>query len=518
MQRGKAPHACESEKTEMKSQMILNVIAKMICCAVIAVPASKGISQDQGAEPDQGPPASAVTTKTVQAVGYNVGSGSTKVNLIPTDIAAGGSGEAKVEIKSKADRASVEVKVKGLKPASSFGAELLTYVLWVVTPEGRTGNTGELLIDKNGNGSLNATTPAQAFSLIVTAEPYFAVRMPSEVVVLQSEPAKNTKGKIFPISEYKLMKRAQYQQLGNPLGMTLDAKIPLSVYEARNSIVIAKDHQAEKYAPEVYSKAQGSLQILENSLQSKADQNTLIGNARQTAQFAEDARALSVQRQEAERIENEKQAAVTQAKEKAEAEAAAAAAEAKRKADQAAAEAKAKADAEIATQEAARKQAEEQRAAAEREKQQLRARLVEQFNRVLPTTDTDRGLVVNMGDVLFASGKADLGADAKIALAKLSGIVLNYPSLKLAIGGYTDSTGGADFNMQLSQSRADAVLEYLKTQGLDAGTLTSQGYGTNNPVGDNDTAQGRQKNRRVEIVVSGDVIGTDIGSKQEASR
>ena len=136
------------------------------------------------------------------------------------------SGEAKVEIKSKAGAASVEVNVKDLKTPSSLGAEFLTYVVWVVTPEGRTGNTGELLINKNGDGKLSATTPAQTFSVIVTAEPYYVVRIPSEMVVLQSQPRKDTKGRIFPVSQYKLMKRAQYEKLGNPLALTLDPNTP----------------------------------------------------------------------------------------------------------------------------------------------------------------------------------------------------------------------------------------------------------------------------------------------------
>jgi outer membrane protein OmpA-like peptidoglycan-associated protein len=511
----------------MKSQIVPNIVTSVFCCVLFFVPASKGIAQNQSAQSDQGTPASSLTTKSVQAVGYEVGSGSTKAGMIATDLASGATGDAKVEIKSKADRARVQIDVKNLKPANTQGAEFLTYVLWVVTPEGRTGNTGELLLDKNGNGSLSATTPAQAFSLIVTAEPYFAVRMPSEMVVLQSEPGKKTEGKIFPVSEYKLMKRAQYQKLGNPLGMTPDPKIPLSVYEARNSVEIAKDRQADKYAPEVFEKAVGSLQIMENKLQSKSDPNTVIADARQTSQFAEDARALSIQRQETERIEKEKEAAAVQAREQAEAQAAAAAAEVKRKsdeaaseakrqADDAAAEAKAKSDAEIAVQEAARKQAEDQKLAAEREKQQLRAHLLEQFNRVLPTTDAGRGLVVNMGDVLFATGKAELNSQAEIALAKLTGVVLNYPSLRLAIGGYTDSTGGADFNQKLSQNRAESVLSFLVSQGLDTSTLSAQGFGMSDPVADNSTADGRQKNRRVELVVSGEVIGTQIGGTQAA--
>jgi outer membrane protein OmpA-like peptidoglycan-associated protein len=149
---------------------------------------------------------------------------------------------------------------------------------------------------------------------------------------------------------------------------------------------------------------------------------------------------------------------------------------------------------------------------AEREKQELRARLLEQFNRVLPTTDTPRGLVVNMGDVLFDTGKADLRSAAREALAKLSGIVLNYPTLHLNIEGHTDSTGTEEFNQKLSEMRANNVRDYLVSQGLAADSLTAQGFGQSNPIADNKTSAGRQKNRRVEIVVSGEVIGTKIGS------
>ena len=490
----------------MKSACQSKFIGTFVCALVISF-SGTAIAQDQPPQQDAQIPASALTTKSAQAVGYEVNSGSTKVNLIGTELSSGASGTAKVEIKSKAGRAEIDIDVKGLKPASSFGSEFLTYVVWVVTPEGRTSNVGELLINKNGDGKLSATTPSQAFSLIVTAEPYFSVHLPSEEVVLQSEPRKGTKGKIYPVTEYKLMRRAQYEKMDNPLSLTPDPKIPLSVYEARNAVEVAKSRMADKYAPAAFEKATASLQMMENAINTKADTNTIIARARQTAQFAEDARALSVQHQEEDRIKSEREAAAAKAQAEAEAKAAAEAATAKQAADAAAAEARQKADAEIAAQADARKKA-------ELERQQLRARLLEQFNRVLPTKDTDRGLVVNMGDVLFATGKADLNPDAKIALAKLTGIVLNYPSLKLAIGGYTDSTGSADFNQKLSQARADGVLAYLVSQGLDANSLSAEGYGTANPVADNNTAQGRQQNRRVEIVVSGSVIGNEIGGAQ----
>lgn len=477
-----------------------------VCCVWVALAALSAAAQDQHTPAEQAVPSSAVITKSVQAVGYQVGAGSTKVDLKGTELMSEANGEAKVEIKSNAGRASVEIEGKSLKPPSTFGAEFLTYVLWAVTPEGRTSNIGELLINKKGEGKLGATSPAQIFSLIVTAEPYFAVRVPSEMVVLQSQPRKNTKGKIFPVSDYKLMRRAQYEKVGNPLALAPDPNVPLEMYEARNAVEIAKSRGAEKYAPDIYSKAQGGLQMAENSLASKADKNAIISTARQTIQFSEDARTLAVQRQEEERIAKEREGAAAQAKAEAEAKAATEAAEAKRKAD-----------AEIAAKEEAARTADAQKRAAleqaEREKQELRKRLLDQFNRVLPTSDTPRGLVVNMGDVLFDTGKADLRSGAREALAKLTGIVLNYPSLRLNIEGHTDSTGSAEFNRTLSEKRANAVVDYLVSQGLSSDSLSAQGLGADSPLADNGTAEGRQKNRRVEIVVSGEVIGTQIGSK-----
>jgi outer membrane protein OmpA-like peptidoglycan-associated protein len=414
---------------------------------------------------------------------------------------------------------------------STLGTEFLTYVLWAVSPDGRTNNLGEILIDKDGKGKLNATTPFQTFSLFVTAEPYFAVRQPSETLILQNELKKGTKGKVFTVNDYPLMKRSQYQKMGNPLALTLDLKnVPLSMYEARNAVEIAKSRGADKYAPEIFSKAEGSLQIAEKSLTQKDDRKVIISNARQTVQFAEDARLLTEQRKEAERIANEKGEAAAKAKSEAEGKAEAEAVEAKRQsdaeaqrqaelaaakqaqmkaeADAAAAKAKTEQDALTAKEAAARAEAERSRKAAEA----LRAQLLEQFNRVLETRDTPRGLVVNMGDVLFATGKYNLRPEAQIVLAKLSGIILSHPGLNLAVEGYTDSVGSDDFNLKLSQQRADTVREYLVSQGLADSTVTATGFGKTNPVADNDTAAGRQKNRRVEIVVSGEIIGTKIGS------
>jgi outer membrane protein OmpA-like peptidoglycan-associated protein len=475
--------------------------------ALIVVVSSSGyvLAQGKPAVPD-----SDVVKKSIKAVGYEVGGGASKVIFIGAPDAPNASGEAKVE--AKKGGTDIEVKVKGMPQPTSLGAEFLTYVLWIVTPDGATTSLGEIPIDKNGEGKLNTTAQSQTFAMGVTAEPYFAVAIPSEIVVLVNDTTKKTKGKIFPENSYKLMKRSEYAKLGNPLALTLDLKnVPLDMYEARNAVDIAKSKGAERYAPEIFSKATSSLQMAENSLTAKEDKSKILTNARQTIQFAEDARALSAERQEAERIQKEKDAAAAAAKAKAEEQAAV---EAKRQAEltaakeaKAQAEAEAKQAAEQAKTQAAKEEAERARAATAA----LRAQLLQQLNSVLQTTDSLRGLVVNMGDVLFDFGKYNLKPDTKITLAKLAGIIQSHPGLHLAIEGHTDNIGSDEANMKLSQQRADAVREFLVQQGLAADTVTAVGLGKAEPVADNSTNEGRQKNRRVEIIVSGEAIGAKIG-------
>jgi len=472
--------------------------------------------------------------KPITAIGYRVGGGGTKVDLVGTHLLPQASGEAKVE--AKPGVTNVEVKVTGLSQPGKFGDQFLTYVLWAASPEGRAINLGEIQPSKNGKGEIKTTTQLQTFSLFVTAEPYFAVSRPSEMIVLKNEPRKSTKGKIFPVKDYPLMRRSQYEKLGNPLALTLDLKhVPLEMYEARNAVEIARSHGAEKYAPDILSKAEASLKMAENALSRKAGKKAIISMARQTVQFSEDARSLAVRRQEAEQIQQERQAAAAKARAEAEAKAAAQAAEAKAQAQKeaqrqaelaAAREAQLKAEAEAtkAREEAARAQAralaaKEQAARADAERarkvaQALRAQLLDQLNAVMATRDTPRGLVVTMAGVLFATAKYNLRSDAKMRLARLAGIVSSHSGLNLQVEGYTDSTGSEQFNQTLSEQRAKAVRDFLIAQGVDPQTITAKGFGEARPVADNSTAAGRQKNRRVEIIVSGEVIGAKMGNTQ----
>ena len=498
--------------------------------------------------------------RTITAINYQHRSGATKIDFQGTPVLPLAKGEASVE--SKQGRIEIDARFRNLQPAQRFGTEYVTYVLWAITPEGKPSNLGEVLLSGTSS-KLSVTTPLQSFGLIVTAEPYFAVTQPSDVVVLENALRADTRATSQPVSaNYELIQRGQYTYDIAKAGsaMTLSPSTPIEVYEARNAVLIAQQAGADKYAAETFAKAQASLKQAETLLRRKANRKEIVQTSRDAVQTAADARAITLRRKEEERSAQEK-AAGTEREARARAEAEAAAArqkkeeEARRQADiqrqqaetqqkqaeaqqkqaeaqqkeaeaqrqkaeaqrqqaerEAAREAQARAEAEAAGQAALRKETEAREAAAkaEREKQELRSALLEQFNRILPTRDTPRGLMVNMSDVLFDIAKYNLRPAAREALAKLSGIVLGHPGLKLEIEGHTDSTGSDEFNQKLSQQRAGSVRSYLIQQGLSPDSITSSGFGPTMPVASNSTAKGRQQNRRVEIIVSGEVIGTKI--------
>ena len=493
-----------------------------------------------------------VVAHSTKAINYRHRSGSTEVNFAGTALMPNAKGQAKVE--SRQGAISIDASFRDIGPAGQFGTEYLTYVLWAVSPEGRPKNLGEVLLD-GSKSSLKVTTDLQVFGLIVTAEPYFSVTQPSDLIVMENEVRPDTLGKIELIdAKYELLQRGQYQKLANILQLQPDPKVPVEIYEARNAVQIAQSSGADKYAADTFQKAQTTLQQAESYLK-RRQRKPAIMIARETAQTAEDARVIALKRQEEEALAKEREAAAAreaEAKRQAadeqqrrqQAEAARKAEEARRtqaEAEKATADrqrleaelAAAKESAERANAEAAQAQAaaaaqaaqaaaeKSQREAAEAdrlrqqaesEKQQLRRQLLEQLNAVLETKDTDRGLVVTMADVLFDTGKYALRPAAREKLAKLAGIVIAHPGLKLAAEGHTDSTGSPEFNQTLSVKRAEAVEQYLADQGLASDSLSASGFGDTRPIAPNNTAAGRQQNRRVELIVSGEVIGTKIGA------
>jgi outer membrane protein OmpA-like peptidoglycan-associated protein len=478
-----------------------------------------------------------VVERSTPAINYRGRSGETSIDFRGTNLLPEARGYAKIE--SKRGYEQVVVDFDRLQPASRFGPEYLTYVMWAITPEGRAINLGELVLDGD-HGHLDVTTDMQTFGLIVTAEPYFAVRQPSNVVVMENRLRKDTEGKIEVISaKYELLERGQYVVAVPPNEVTpirLDKKTPLDLYEARNALRIASWSGADKDASDTYRKAESLLQQAEMEEVRKPGSHEVSTVARSAVQTAEDAREIALKRQAEARAEKERaDAAAREAEIRAQAQRAQQAAaeesasraraeveqrlEAERRARAEAEAAKAKAEADLAVQQAEMKrealQAEAGRARAaaeqaERDKAQLRQQLVDQLNRILETRDTARGLIVNMSDVLFATGKWDLKPGTREKLAKIAGIVMSHPGLRLQIEGHTDSIGSEEYNEVLSERRAYAVRDFLIQQGVNPDVVTARGYGESMPVTDNSTPAGRQQNRRVEMVVSGDVIGQPL--------
>jgi outer membrane protein OmpA-like peptidoglycan-associated protein len=490
-----------------------------------------------------------VVSRTTRAVSYKHRSGATKINFQGTDLMPAAAGEAKVE--SKRGTLAVEAEFSGLDKPTSFGSEYLTYVLWAISPEGRPVNIGEVLVGDNHRSKLDVTTDLQAFAMIVTAEPYYAVRRPSNVVVLENAIRSDTVGASEAVdAKYELIDRGGYIPTGYKFDpVILNAKLPLEFFEARNALRIAQSSGAERYAAPSYEKAVRQMNEADALATGKHEnKKSLISQSREVVQTAEDAREIAVKHIDEERAETERSAgagreassnarANVESQRRVNAEAVTADAvsqrnEADRKNLDAQASAQqaagAQADAERDRNDAQRKQqvaeadSDRNRAAAAssdaqlqqalRDREDLRARLLQQFNLILETRDTARGLVVNMSDVLFDSGKYTLRPLAREKLAKISGIVLGYPSLKLAVEGNTDSVGTESFNQQLSEQRAEGVRTYLTQQGVPESSTTATGFGKNRPIASNDTSAGRQQNRRVELIVSGEVIGTKITS------
>jgi outer membrane protein OmpA-like peptidoglycan-associated protein len=451
-----------------------------------------------------------VVERTTKAINYRHRSGPTEVDFRGTELMPEARGQ--LNVNSKQGRIEIKARMEKLTPATQYGPEFLTYVLWAVTAEGRPKNLGEVLLNGD-HSSIEVTTDLQTFGLIVTAEPYFAVTQPSNVVVMENVVSDQTTGTIETIdAHYELLARGQYVVNVSDTDrrpFPLDKKTPLELYEARNAIRIARWTGAETYAPEPLHKAEISLQNAEEELVGKIGKKTVAQNARDAAQTAEDARLITVRRIEDEQLASERAAAAAR---EADANAQASQADSERlaaeRAKQEAKQARLDAERAEAASAAEAERARQAVAQAEREKAELREQLRAQLNAILETRETARGLIVNMSDVLFDTGKYTLKPGAKEKLAKIAGIVLGHPGLKLEVEGHTDSVGSDEMNQRLSEQRADTVRSYLVAQSLPPDAITAHGFGKTQPVATNDNAAGRQLNRRVELVVSGDAIGT----------
>ena len=520
-----------------------------------------------------------VVSREVRAVNYQHRSGATKVDFLGTSLMPQAKGEAKVE--SKKGYIEIEVEFQDLQNPTTFGNEYLTYILWAVSPEGRAMNLGEVLVGDNHRSKLDVTTDLQAFALVVTAEPYYAVRQPSNVVVLENVIREDTKGTIKAINtKYELLERGGYIPTGYKFDpVVLNTKLPLEFFEARNALRIAESGGAATYASDSYERAVKLMDKVDGYATSKhTDKKVMIATAREAVQTAEDARAIAAKTVSDERLANERRAAAREqsrlqnqaddAKQqtdqalidtsnaqalKAQAESEAGRAEkakqqaesdttmaqlAKAQAESDTAKAKvemmdaqsetAKAKTDMAENQAASSRAlsaaqiesEKSRLAAEQanqnaqraesDKAAMRAQLSDQLNKILKTRETARGLVVSMSDVLFDTGKYSLKPGAREKLAKVAGILLAYPGLDIEVGGYTDNVGGDAMNQTLSENRARSVRDYLVEQGVATASVSAKGFGNTLPVATNANPTGRQQNRRVELLVSGEAIGNPV--------
>jgi outer membrane protein OmpA-like peptidoglycan-associated protein len=525
-----------------------------------------------------------VVGRTVPAINYRPRSGDTRINFEGTSLMPKAEGWASIE--GEKGYIKVDARFDKLGAPMQFGNEYLTYVLWAITPEGRATNLGELQINGD-DGHLEVTTELQSFALVVTAEPYFAVSQPSDVVVMENVIREGgferTKGRFETVeAKYELLKRGSY--LMNRERSTLKLKplepgAPLDLAQARNAVELARIAGADEFASDTFAKATALLNEAEEARAKRKSGNTVQQPARQAAQTAEDARLIALQRREeayqanvrrlaeqreadalakaraeeerrreADRVAAEQRRLAEEQRlradqQQAQAEAARLAAEQDRAAAAAAADAarlaadreranaelarqeaerikadaertrleaarmRADADAARAAAEAAAQQARQQAEQAERDKAQLRDQLRQQLNVILETRETARGLIVNLSDVLFDVDKATLRPGAREKLARIAGILSAHPDLKIQIEGHTDSTGSDDYNQRLSERRAQAVSAYLADQKIGQAVVATAGFGESRPVATNGTAAGRQQNRRVELVVTGESIG-----------
>ena len=517
-----------------------------------------------------------VVGRTTPAINYRPRKGATKIDFVGTALLPNAVGTAQVE--GKKGYIAIDARFDKLEPATRFGQEYLTYVLWAITPEGRATNLGEVQVDDK-DARIQVTTELQAFGLILTAEPYYAVTQPSDVVVMENIVRAGTVGTSEVIqAKYELLNRGSYlmsQDASQLKRKPLEPGAPLDLAEARNAVALARIAGADRYAGETFTKAAALLATAETARERKRGANAIMMPARQAAQTAEDARLIALKKQSEEfeamqrlvgaqretaaldraraeeaarrqadigrqnadaarltaerdqatanaaRLSAERDTATADAarlsaqRDAATADAARSTAErdkatadaARLSAENATAAAERARLASDAARAAAESQSQDAQARSEREKNELRARLRDQLNVILETRESARGLVVNLSDVLFDTGKADLKPGAREKLSRLSGVLLSHPGLHIEVEGHTDNVGADSYNQQLSETRASSVRDYLVREGIASNTVGTSGFGESKPVASNGTAAGKQQNRRVELIVSGEAIG-----------
>ncbi len=455
----------------------------------------------------------------------------------------------RAEVIYKKGQGRVELYYEKLKPAILFGGDVTCYVLWAVSRDGHAENLGEVLTRK-ASGRLTFSTGKKEFSLIITAEAFYLAGAPSDMVMFNNVPRFE---KPDPSSPFRFagFAPAPAHGMSDISRIRWDSKIPLELLQARKAYELAGRHQAATHAARAYSEAGTALKMADDIAQQAPGKRELRDFARRAVALSNEAISMSMHRMDAIELEDQidERRGETARLEQRAAEAEATAERARRAADEVAREAdriraeKQRMVAETAAlnqekvvlervmiemrQEKVVLQDEFERLRGEKtaletearllqqekvelkrasgrlkqEKSELNSRLQSALSHVAETRDSVHGFVINLPDILFDVGESTLKPQAELVLAKLAGILLITPDQEAVIEGHTDSTGTAEFNLDLSQRRSETVRNLLHSQGISQERLTALGYGMSKPVADNSSAGGRKRNRRVEILI-----------------
>lgn len=462
--------------------------------AAASAPAPQSEPMSTGAEAGQprpaalaGNPEAAPVERTIRTLDYRLVRSGARIQFQGNSMHADTRGKAR--IRTRDGVSLIEARFEKLPAPSTFGEANLTYVLWAVSPEGMVRNLGELPV-KHGRSRIRAVEQLPAFGLIVTAEPHYAVSRPSDAVVMENAVGKDTPSQVQAAqAKLELMPQSGYSRFltaaATPVGETKGC--PPEVLQARQSVRIAEGAGAGQYARDVLDKAQTYLAQAEST---KARSRDRLMTARAAAAAGEEARiaAAKARTDEAETQERRlAEARIEQARQ------------------------------EAARAAAAKEEALKQASRASQENEGLRSRLMAELSGILRTKATARGLIVSMSGVLFKTGQATLLPPAREKLAKVAGILATHKGLRIQAEGFTDSTGSQELNARLSEQRATAARDFLVNQGVSAQAITVKGFGSEHPIADNATPAGRQENRRVELVVSGEGITPSTANPEEAT-
>ncbi|MBI3950958.1 MAG: OmpA family protein [Acidobacteria bacterium] len=467
-------------------------------------------------------------TREIMALSYPEGT-TISVKFQGTHRLPQASGEAKVG--RKKGMTEIEIELDEMKPASFFGGDYNTYVLWTVSPEGHVVNVGEFILEGN-RSKLNVSTPLETFGMMVTAEPHFLVSSPSRILALEN--TRSTKNTI-PLQVSQIKYRG-FEGVYNFERETL-ANMPEAKREvrpdwgqARTAVELAERAGAQQYAPDELAKAREALRKVEADVGAGVDKRVVMSQAHEVVRLAVAAQkqaeerafqaALDAERkghaEETSRLEKSMQEAQTEAErarlqaeqrelqlrmeERARQEALRQAEEAARRAAEAERQRReAEERARLAQQQA--QQAESEAERLRREREEARSQMEQALSLVVETRRTARGLILNLPDILFEFNKATLQPQAREVLDKIAQILLKFQGYRLSIEGHTDSIGSDAYNQKLSEKRAQSVRNYLTKADIPLTVIEAAGFGESQPIASNTTGEGRQKNRRVEIVI-----------------